>query len=135
MGSARLVPSGAFEAGSWQCFTLVYTAGRFGVDDTGSIKIGFRFSTDFRSDGQREARALRRLRSRLMAVFHVGLHRRPFWGRRYRLDKDRFPLRDRLPIGWAARGSCPQAPSKQAHGSVSRWSTPPAVLGSTIPAR
>jgi hypothetical protein len=49
MGSATLEPSGAFEAGSMQSFTLVYTAGTFGVDDTGSIKIGFRFATDFGS--------------------------------------------------------------------------------------
>lgn len=47
MGSARLEPSGSFVAGSLQSFTLVYTAGRFGIDDTGSIKIGFRFATDF----------------------------------------------------------------------------------------
>jgi hypothetical protein len=47
MGTAKLVPTGAFEAGSMQSFTLVYTAGTFGVDDTGSIKIGFRFATDF----------------------------------------------------------------------------------------
>ena len=47
MGSAALTPSGSFEAGSLQSFTLVYTAGAFGVDDTGSIKIGFRFATDF----------------------------------------------------------------------------------------
>ncbi len=47
MGSAALEPSGAFEAGSLQTFTLTYTAGRFGIDDTGSIKIGFRFATDF----------------------------------------------------------------------------------------
>ena len=47
MGHASLEPSGRFEAGSWQSFTLTYTAGRFGVDDTGSIKIGFRFATDF----------------------------------------------------------------------------------------
>ena len=47
MGTAALEPSGRFEAGSWQSFTLVYTAGRFGVDDTGSLKIGFRFATDF----------------------------------------------------------------------------------------
>jgi len=38
---------GSFEAGSPQSFALVYTAGAFGVDDTGSIKIGFRFATDF----------------------------------------------------------------------------------------
>ncbi len=47
MGHATLIPSGRFEAGSMQSFTLVYTAGAFGVDDTGSIKIGFRFATDF----------------------------------------------------------------------------------------
>ena len=47
MGSATLEPSGRFQAGSWQSFTLIYTAGRFGIDDTGSIKIGFRFATDF----------------------------------------------------------------------------------------
>jgi hypothetical protein len=47
MGSATLEPSGRFQAGSWQSFTLTYTAGRFGIDDTGSIKIGFRFATDF----------------------------------------------------------------------------------------
>jgi hypothetical protein len=47
MGSATLVPGGRFEAGSLQSFALTYTAGRFGIDDTGSIKIGFRFATDF----------------------------------------------------------------------------------------
>ncbi|MFV0297761.1 MAG: hypothetical protein ACK5JT_16760 [Hyphomicrobiaceae bacterium] len=47
MGAACLEPSGRLEAGSLQSFTLTYTAGRFGVDDTGSIKIGFRFATDF----------------------------------------------------------------------------------------
>ncbi len=47
MGHAGLTPSGTFEAGSYQSLELVYTAGVFGVDDTGSIKIGFRFATDF----------------------------------------------------------------------------------------
>lgn len=47
MGSATLEPMTPVEAGSYQSFTLVYTAGPFGVDDTGSIKIGFRFATDF----------------------------------------------------------------------------------------
>ena len=47
MGHATLEPSGQVEAGSWQSFTLTYTAGRFGIDDTDSIKIGFRFATDF----------------------------------------------------------------------------------------
>ena len=47
MGTATLEPSGRLEAGSWQSFKLVYTCGRFGIDDTGSLKIGFRFATDF----------------------------------------------------------------------------------------
>ncbi len=47
MGSATLEPSGAFEAGSYQSFRLTYKAGAFGLDDTGSLKIGFRFATDF----------------------------------------------------------------------------------------
>ena len=47
MGQASLEPAGVFEAGSLQSFVLVYTAGTFGIDDTGSIKIGFRFATDF----------------------------------------------------------------------------------------
>lgn len=47
MGSATLTPAGSMQAGSLHTFTLVYTAGAFGIDDTGSIKIGFRFATDF----------------------------------------------------------------------------------------
>ncbi len=47
MGSATLEPNGRLQAGSWQSFKLVYTCGRFGIDDTGSLKIGFRFATDF----------------------------------------------------------------------------------------
>ena len=47
MGAATLEPNGSFEAGSLQSFALTYTAGQFGVDDTGSIKIVFRFATDF----------------------------------------------------------------------------------------
>src|SRR6476660_9210598 len=47
MGSATLTPTGSLEAGSLQTLTLIYTAGAFGIDDTGSIKIGFRFATDF----------------------------------------------------------------------------------------
>ncbi len=47
MGSATLSPSGEVEAGSWQTFELVYTAGKFGIDDTGSLKIAMRFATDF----------------------------------------------------------------------------------------
>ena len=46
MGSAVVEPAGAFEAGSYQSFTLTYTAGTFGIDDTGSIKVVHRFASD-----------------------------------------------------------------------------------------
>ena len=46
MGSASIEPQGRFEAGSFQSFALTYTAGYFGIDDTGSIKIVHRFASD-----------------------------------------------------------------------------------------
>ena len=46
MGHAVISPTGFFEAGSYQSFTLTYTAGRFGMDDTASLKIVFRFAAD-----------------------------------------------------------------------------------------
>ncbi len=39
-------PTGSFEAGSYQEFKLTYTAGYFGIDDTGSLKIVHRFASD-----------------------------------------------------------------------------------------
>ncbi len=45
-GTATIEPSGAIEAGSWETFTLVYTAGFYGIDDSGSIKIVSRFASD-----------------------------------------------------------------------------------------
>jgi len=46
LGTATLSPEGAFEAGSYQSFTLVYTAGKFGIDDSGALRISFRFAAD-----------------------------------------------------------------------------------------
>jgi len=46
MGSATIEPTGEFEAGSFASFTLTYTAGYFGIDDTGSIKVVHRFASD-----------------------------------------------------------------------------------------
>ena len=37
-GQADLSPKGAFEARSLQSFVLTYTAGRYGLDDTGAIR-------------------------------------------------------------------------------------------------
>ncbi len=46
LGTAALEPCGSFEAGSFQSFTLTYAAGRYGIDDTGSLRLCFRFASD-----------------------------------------------------------------------------------------
>ncbi|MEX2450096.1 MAG: hypothetical protein WD407_04505 [Rhodospirillales bacterium] len=46
LGTATITPSGAFEAGSYQSFTLTYTCGKFGIDDSGSMRVCFRFASD-----------------------------------------------------------------------------------------
>ena len=46
MGSIRLSPPGPFVAGSHAELTLVYTAGTFGIDDTGMVKVSWRTTSD-----------------------------------------------------------------------------------------
>jgi hypothetical protein len=46
MGWAKLTPAGPFVAGSHAELTLIYTAGTFGIDDTGMIKISWRSTSD-----------------------------------------------------------------------------------------
>ena len=46
-GHVSLSPQGDFEARSTQTFTLTYTVGRYGIDDTGSIRVVFRFFGDW----------------------------------------------------------------------------------------
>ena len=45
-GHVILDPVGAFEVRSLQTFRLIYTVGRYGIDDTGSIRVVFRFMGD-----------------------------------------------------------------------------------------
>lgn len=45
-GHADIDPKGDFEARSHQTFAITYTTGRYGLDDTGSIKVVFRFTAD-----------------------------------------------------------------------------------------
>lgn len=45
-GCVSIDNTGPFEAGSYQSFKLTYCAGRFGIDDTGSLKICWRFASD-----------------------------------------------------------------------------------------
>jgi len=46
LGHAEIHPSGPFTAGDYTSFELIYTAGFFGIDDSGSIKIVQRFAGD-----------------------------------------------------------------------------------------
>ena len=46
MGSIKLTPSGPFVAGAFAELTLTYTAGKFGIDDTGMVKISWRTTSD-----------------------------------------------------------------------------------------
>lgn len=46
MGTATLDVTGPITCGDWASVTLVYTAGHFGIDDSGSIKVCFRSATD-----------------------------------------------------------------------------------------
>lgn len=45
-GTANMEPRGDFPVRSLQSFRLTYTTGRYGLDDTGSIRIVFRFTAD-----------------------------------------------------------------------------------------
>jgi hypothetical protein len=46
MGTITLAPTGPFVAGSFAELVLVYTAGTFGIDDTGMVKISWRTTSD-----------------------------------------------------------------------------------------
>ena len=46
MGAIKLAPGGPFIAGSLAELTLVYTAGTFGIDDTGMLKVSWRTTSD-----------------------------------------------------------------------------------------
>jgi hypothetical protein len=46
-GTAVLSPLGEFTVRSWQTFTLTYTAGPYGVDDSGAIRVSFRLVGDW----------------------------------------------------------------------------------------
>ncbi|NNE24153.1 MAG: DUF3604 domain-containing protein [Rhizobiales bacterium] len=45
-GTVSFSPDGSFEARSFQTFSLVYTVGQYGLDDTGAIKVVHNFTPD-----------------------------------------------------------------------------------------
>jgi hypothetical protein len=46
MGHVSVTPTGPFVAGAFTTITLVYTAGKFGIDDTGVLKVSWRTTSD-----------------------------------------------------------------------------------------
>lgn len=46
MGHAEILPATPVVAGSWTGFTVVYTAGKFGIDDLGGIRVAMRTHSD-----------------------------------------------------------------------------------------
>ncbi|MGD9866495.1 MAG: DUF3604 domain-containing protein [Hyphomicrobiales bacterium] len=46
LGHTTVSPAGSVEAGSYQTFTIVYTAGEYGIDDSGALRLCFRFASD-----------------------------------------------------------------------------------------
>ena len=46
LGHAEIAPAGDLEAGSYATLRLTYTAGHFGIDDTGAIKFSWRTASD-----------------------------------------------------------------------------------------
>lgn len=46
LGHAEIAPRGELEAGSYATLQLTYTAGDFGIDDTGAIKFSWRTASD-----------------------------------------------------------------------------------------
>lgn len=84
-GSVSLSPTGAFEARSLQTFSLVYTAGRFGLDDTGAIKVVHRYSNDWGGLQTDDPSAVNYVTavasngSRLQLGYQIGGEQRPWY--------------------------------------------------------
>ncbi|MGI9612558.1 MAG: DUF3604 domain-containing protein [Acidimicrobiales bacterium] len=84
-GHATLTPRGEFEVRSLQTFELSYTAGRYGIDDTGSIRVVFRALGDWgqlqTSDPTAPNYVTARTtgEARLRLAYQQGGHQRPWW--------------------------------------------------------
>lgn len=84
-GSAELIPRDPVTVRSLQTFKLVYTVGRYGIDDTGSIRIVFRFMSDVGDlqtaspSGYNYVTASASTNARLSLVFGKTAHQRPFF--------------------------------------------------------
>jgi hypothetical protein len=57
-GSVEIDPKGPFEARSFETITLTYTAGRYGLDDTGAVRVVFRLIGDAGKPQMEDPRAV-----------------------------------------------------------------------------
>jgi len=84
-GHVELHPRGDFPTRSLQTFTLTYTVGRYGIDDTGSIRIVFRFMSDVgdlqtdRPTDYNYVTATTSTGARLSLVYGKTAHQRPWF--------------------------------------------------------
>jgi hypothetical protein len=56
-GSVAIEPTSDIEAGSFASVTIVYTAGLFGIDDTGALRLSMRYATDMAAPQFSDAKA------------------------------------------------------------------------------
>ena len=73
-GHVLLDPLGAFEARSLQTFRLVYTVGRYGIDDTGSIRVVFRFMGDWGAIQTRDPKGYNYVTAKASTGARLSLH-------------------------------------------------------------
>jgi len=84
-GHVQMTPRGEFATRSLQTFRLVYTVGRYGIDDTGSIRIVFRFMSDVgelqttRPDDYNYVTASASTGARLSLTYGKTAHQRPWF--------------------------------------------------------
>ena len=84
-GHVQLEPRGSFATRSLQTFKLTYTVGRYGIDDTGSIRIVFRFMSDVgdlqtaNPQGVNYVTASSNTNARLSVVYGKKVHQRPWF--------------------------------------------------------
>ncbi len=84
-GHVEMTPRGEFATRSLQTFTLTYTVGRYGIDDTGSIRIVFRFMSDVgdlqttRPADYNYVSATASTGARLSLVYGKTAHQRPWF--------------------------------------------------------
>src|SRR5262249_32830271 len=107
MGSIRLTPSGPFVAGAYAELTLTYTAGTFGIDDTGMVKISWRTTSEKDKAAIRQARR---------AQLHHGRGQQRRQARRLVRPSQHPPLREHAADPRRPRLSARRRYAHRAHG-------------------